>query len=285
MDPNVIHPFKPKLSLLLTILLSGCNSHWQPTADTTWQWQLEGDLDTSYQVDAYDIDLFDTQTSTIRQLQSSGKKVICYFSAGTFESWREDAPSLFHKELLVGKMEGWDEIWLNIKDKRVWEVMSKRLDLAVLKGCDAVEPDNVDLYINNKDFTYEDQLVYNRFLATEAHKRGLAVGLKNDLDQVEDLIDYFDFAVNEECLKYDECEVLTLFINHNKPVFHVEYPHAIEESEESQFPKPESMTSYLNSCRNLEQYGFQSLLMPLHLDDKYRIDCRELLTREINSNI
>jgi hypothetical protein len=32
--------------------------------------------------------------------------------------------------------------------------------------------------------TAADQLAYNKFLATEAHKRGLLIGLKNDVDQV-----------------------------------------------------------------------------------------------------
>lgn len=52
-----------------------------------------------------------------------------------------------------------------------------RLDVAVYKGCDGVEPDNVDGYTNNTGFilTAEDQLMYNRFLADEAHERGLLI--------------------------------------------------------------------------------------------------------------
>lgn len=48
------------------------------------------------------------------------------------------------------------------------------------KGCDAVEPDNVDGYTNNTRFALneEDQFVFNRFLATEAHQRELGIGLK-----------------------------------------------------------------------------------------------------------
>lgn len=42
--------------------------------------------------------------------------------------------------------------------------MQARLDLAVQKGCDGVEPDNVDGYQNNSGFplTAQDQLAYNR---------------------------------------------------------------------------------------------------------------------------
>ena len=71
--------------------------------------------------------------------------------------------------------------------------------------------------------TYIDQLVYNRLLASEAHRRGLAIGLKNDLPQVMDLVADFDFAVNEQCFEYDECEHLLPFIEKGKPVFHTEY--------------------------------------------------------------
>lgn len=67
---------------------------------------------------------------------------------------------------------------------------------------------------------------YNIFLATEAKNRGLLAGLKNDLDQIPSLVDYFDFVVNEECLLYEECETLIPFINAGKAVFNIEYPES-----------------------------------------------------------
>ena len=54
----------------------------------------------------------------------------------------------------------------------------------------------------------------------------LAVGLKNDLGQVPDLIGSFDFAINEECVTYDECGRLRPFVRAGKPVFHVEYANS-----------------------------------------------------------
>ena len=56
---------------------------YQPTVGTTWQWQLVGTINTSYAVDLYDIDLFDTPATLIASLQASEKRVICYFSAGS----------------------------------------------------------------------------------------------------------------------------------------------------------------------------------------------------------
>ena len=70
---------------------------------------------------------------------------------------------------------------------------------------------------------YRDQLNYNIWLANQAHARGLSIGLKNDLDQVKDLVPYFDWALNEECFQYDECELLLPFVEAGKAVFGVEY--------------------------------------------------------------
>ncbi len=71
--------------------------------------------------------------------------------------------------------------------------------------------------------TAADQLRYNRLIARLAHERGLAVGLKNDLDQIPELLPDFDFAVNEQCAEYEECDRLTPFVRAGKAVFHVEY--------------------------------------------------------------
>ncbi len=93
------------------------------------------------------------------------------------------------------------------------------------KGFDAVEPDNMDGYRNDTGFplTATDQLHYNRLIARLAHDRGLAVGLKNDLEQIPELVGDFDFAVNEQCAQYGECGALRPFVEAGKAVFHVEY--------------------------------------------------------------
>jgi hypothetical protein len=43
------------------------------------------------------------------------------------------------------------------------------------------------------------------FVILEAHHFGLSVGLKNDVGQIHELQPYFDWALNESCLDYDEC--------------------------------------------------------------------------------
>ena len=191
----------------------------------SWQIQLQGSLDTSIDAAVYDIDLFDTSASTIAAMHAAGRKVICYFSAGSYEDWRSDA-SQFPAAALGNGLDGWPgENWLDTRSTEVRAIMQARMDLAVSKLCDAVDPDNVDGYTNDPGFplTAATQLDYDTFLATSAHARGLAVGLKNDLDQVKSLVSSFDFAVNEQCEQYTECDLLEPFIAAKKSVFGIEY--------------------------------------------------------------
>ncbi|WP_457745969.1 endo alpha-1,4 polygalactosaminidase [Sulfurimonas sp.] len=239
---------------------------YKPDTNTSWQWQLQGTLNTSYNVDIYDIDLFDTNTTTINDLKNSGKRVICYFSAGSYEEWRDDAVS-FDTQLLGETLDGWaGERWLDISNDALVPIMRARLDLAAAKGCDGVEPDNMDGYTNNTGFTlsYTDQLAYNRFIANEARVRGLSVGLKNDLDQVADLEQYYDFAVNEQCHEYSECDTLTPFVNANKPVFNAEYAQQYIDNNNSERDA---------LCSDAIAREFQTLVLPLMLDDSFRYSC------------
>lgn len=203
-------------------------SWWVPPVRTTWQWQLTDlPVDTSYDVDMYDIDLFENDGSVVVALHAQGRKAIAYFSAGTWEDWRPDADQ-FPDSVKGNPLSGWPgEWWLDIRRLDVLgPIMEARLDLAVQKGFDGVEPDNVDGYANNAGFplTAQDQLNYNVFLANAAHARGLSVALKNDVAQAAALEPYFDWTLNEECYQYNECTGLKeAFIDAGKAVMHVEY--------------------------------------------------------------
>lgn len=267
--------------LVLNSVISGCligsdsgedsddgrvsvGEYWKPAVGTTWQWQLSGELNQSFDVVMYDIDLFDTSVQNISELQRDGKIVICYFSAGSYEEYREDSPS-FPNKVIGEPLTGWyGEWWLDLRAPIVREIMSERLNLAVEKGCDGVEPDNVDGYTNNNGFelTAADQLDYNIFIAKEAHKRNLSVGLKNDLEQISDLVNYFDWALNEECIAYEECELNQPFIDAGKSVFHVEYVDNETEGEE-----------LANSvCESESLVGHSTLIKTWDLSD-WAIDC------------
>ncbi|MEZ4238782.1 MAG: endo alpha-1,4 polygalactosaminidase [Myxococcota bacterium] len=198
---------------------------WVPSPGASWQWQLTGRIDTTVDVDVYDVDLVDVPDDVFTTLHADGRTVICYFSAGSWENWRPDAAS-FPEAAIGSPLEGWPgEKWLDVRDPDVRALMEARLDLARDRGCDAVEPDNVDGYQNATGFPLNraDQLDYNRFLADAAHARGLSVGLKNAVGLVADLEPSFDWALNEECFQYRECDRNQPFLDASKAVFHVEY--------------------------------------------------------------
>jgi len=180
----------------------------------------------SFDVAMYDIDLFETPVETIERLHDDGRVVICYFSAGSRESWRPDADQ-FPAEMIGDPLDDWPgEHWLDIRQlDALAPIMTARLDLAAQKGCDGVEPDNIDGYLNKTGFplSYQDQIEYNLWLADQAHQRLLSIGLKNDLEQIPDLITDFDWALVESCFTYRECERLLPFIQAGKAVFGVEY--------------------------------------------------------------
>lgn len=198
---------------------------WQPRPGVTWQWQLGGTLDQSVDVPVYDIDGFEHDASVVAALHAKGRKVVCYVNAGSWEDFRPDATA-FSKSL-QGSGNGWQgEKWFDIRQiDKLKPLMATRFDMCRAKGFDAVEPDLLDAYVNKTGFplTANDQLAYNRMIAGLAHERGMAVALKNDLDQIPELVGDFDFAVNEQCAEYDECAKLSPFIKAGKAVLHVEY--------------------------------------------------------------
>ncbi|MFQ5490583.1 MAG: endo alpha-1,4 polygalactosaminidase [Phycisphaerae bacterium] len=244
-------------------------SWYRPSTDTTWQWQLQpndqGRINTTYDVDLYDIDLFDVDQTVIADLQADGRRVICYFSAGTFEDFRDDAGAFDQADLGNTLDDFADERWLDIRSAGVQAIMLDRLDLAVAKGCDGVEPDNVTGFENDSgfDLTATDQLAFNRFIANAAHQRGLSVGLKNDLEQIAQLLDYFDFAVNEQCHEFDECEVYDALIGAAKPVFNAEYA--------DRFVDEPAVRDAM--CADARGQGLRTLVLPIDLDDAFRFSC------------
>lgn len=200
-------------------------SSWPPAPGAAWQIQFTGDLDLDVEANIFDLDLFDTNDSVFTTLHANDQRIVCYFSAGSYEDWRDDAGD-YPDEVLGDPLDGWEgEWWVDIRSEELRAILAARLDYAVERGCDAVDPDNVDGYQNDNglDLSAEDQLDFNLWLSEQAHARGLLVGLKNDLGQLDELAEHFDFAVNEECHDYDECDLLAAFTDAGKSVLNLEY--------------------------------------------------------------
>lgn len=232
----------------------GKSGDWfRPWPGMRWGVQYTGDFAEILDVEVYNIDLFETSKEAIENLKDRGINVVCYFSGGSSEDWRPDFDQ-FPASVKGKSLDGWPgEKWLDVRQTDIlMEIMTARMDLAVDKGCDGIDVDNVDGFTNDSGFklSYDDQLAYNRMTAKEAHKRGLGIGLKNDLVQVEDLVADYDWAVNEQCFKYNECHNLFPFVENGKPVWGIEYKVKVNEF-----------------CEDSLDWGFDTIQKKLKLDE------------------
>jgi hypothetical protein len=199
---------------------------WRPTVGDTFQIQYAGKIDLTVTATVYDLDVDATAASTVAALHARGRHVLCYIDAGAWESYRDDAGS-FPASVLGSVMDGWpDERWLDIRRiDLLAPILRARMDTCRSKGFDGLDPDNINGYTNDTSFplTAADQLRFNRWLATEAHKRGLYIALKNDGEQAAALVATYDAAVVEQCVQYGECGLYSPFVKAGKPVFDIEY--------------------------------------------------------------
>lgn len=198
---------------------------WKPTADKPLRlgWILEGAVNLNNmqlkdlngnpiaEADVYDIDGEYNTKATVDALHARGKKVICYIDAGVYEDYRSDAAAFkaITPKIWGNKDQGWNgSYWLDIRRiNELAPIMKARLQMCKDKGFDSVEPDEMVNYTNNPGFplTYADQLAYNKAVASWAHAIGISIGLKDDHEQAHDLVNDFDWMLDEECWAYDEC--------------------------------------------------------------------------------
>ncbi|KAI1613052.1 glycoside hydrolase superfamily [Exophiala viscosa] len=238
---------------------------WQPAVGTTWNIQLQNPLSsaTTNGLAVWDIDLFDNTAEIISSMQKKSSRVICYFSAGSYEPNRPDTNS-FLKSDLGSELDGWPgEYWLDINSRNVRNIMLDRIKLAKRKGCDGIDPDNVDGYANDNglDLTSADAVKYVTFLADAAHAHNMSIGLKNAGDIIPDVIDLMQWSVNEQCHVYDECSTFEPFVKQGKPVFHIEYPKGDKDND-----KPVSTTKADDICDDSAAKKFSTVLKNLDLD-------------------
>ena len=232
-------------------------AHWRPPAGTSFAIILSEAPAPSAIVTpakAVDLDLFDTKASTVAALKQRGKKVICYLSAGSWENWRPDKDR-FPRAVIGKPYDGWPgERWIDIRSDAVKTIMQARMDLCKQKGFHAVDADNVDSFNASTGFplTRADAIRYLRFLATEAHKRGLAFGLKNATELSNGVLDVIDFAVTEDCFDQGWCAQSRNFIDADKPVFAIEYT--------------DNAISFAAFCRQAKNLGLSPVYKKRNLD-------------------
>ncbi|MFC3505012.1 endo alpha-1,4 polygalactosaminidase [Micromonospora krabiensis] len=254
--------------LLLLVPVYGCRVEFTPPGAPTawpaesarhwqWQWQLSGPLDPDVDADVFLLDPVRTTTAETADLRARDRRLVCQVHVGSLLPDDADA-SRFPETVrgAAGRRPG--SRWLDVRQWDTLEpVLADRMRLCRGKGFGAVVLADADGYLHRSGFPlgFDDQLVFNRRLATLARSLDLSPGLLNDVPQVAALAPDFDFAVNEECVRLGLCAKLLAFTEAGKPVFHVEYAG--------------STTDF---CVTTVGYGFTSMRKERTLD-AWRISC------------
>ena len=209
---------------ILLIFAFATNS-FAMAASPTFVYSINGTSGDKYNVSTIFVDLFDASANRINNLKKQKKTVICYFSAGSAENWRTDYKK--YPTVAKGKdMSGWSgEYWVDYRNPTVMSILINRIKLAKSKGCNGIDPDNVDGYLTKTGFplTKSDQRNLMNKLSTTAKSEGLLIGLKNSSETAADLVGITDFVVVEQCEEYKECSKYKSFGQNNKPIYQIEY--------------------------------------------------------------
>lgn len=196
------------------------------TTGMTWDWQLSEPFDLGLPVQVFDLDPDSLGAGDIAELRGKGILTICYVSVGTLEEWRGDVAS-FPAQVIGKSYVEWEgERFLDIRQTDILlPLMQARFADCADKGYDAVEPDNMDVYINESGFqiSAEQTVAYVTALAGIAHGLGLAIGQKNVPELTAELEPVLDFVVTEGCIADGWCDQVSRYAQHGKAIFSAEY--------------------------------------------------------------
>jgi hypothetical protein len=121
-------------------------------------------------------------------------------------------------------------------------------------GFDAVEIDNLDSYTRSAGLlTAADNLALADLLVAGAHAAGLAIGQKNAADLAAESAGSFDFAVAEECDRWQECALYTAAYGDH--VLAIEYADDLREDFSAACAAPDRPLSMILRDRDLVPAG------------------------------
>ena len=235
--------------------------YWVPPADARWTYQAATkDVPTDKNLSVAIVLLFSANEDQIKTLEMHGISTICAINVGYIDSTEPDYNQF--RTSMIGK-QVWSDSrrWIDVRNTGVRALMQARMSLAKQIGCRGVVLTNMELWYNDTGFyiSYGDQLVYNRWLADQAHQLGLSVGMHNTYFQVTDLVGWYDFGMTENCLDSGDCEAYTPFMSAGKPVFDIEY---------------NSMSNEVDICQASRKLGFNTIIKG-YGDDTTFVDCRD----------
>jgi len=145
---------------------------------------------------------------------------ICYVNGFQIQPDEESFWLSDHPDLILRDMAGdpvidpdWNEMFIDVgtpqKRDAVAAIVGGWIDGCVTDGFDAIEIDNLDSYSRSGGLLIEaDAVAAMRSFAEIAHGRGVPIAQKNAAELVGRRAEIgTDFAVAEECNRYDECDV------------------------------------------------------------------------------
>jgi hypothetical protein len=195
-----------------------------PRANMSLQYQISGRVDTQVDAELFVVDLFDTEPAQVAELHAAGRLVVAYVSAGSLESWREDA-ARFPRAAVGTPLSNYpNEAWLDLRSTDVRRLMEERFERALDKGFDGVFVSTLGAYKASSGFalTRGDELDYSIFLARAAHARGLSIGLSGNFELSAQLASEFDFAIAVGCIARGFCAELSPLALRAVPLFDLE---------------------------------------------------------------
>ena len=260
------------LTCLTGLLLAGCvtaadsetpiefTAH--PISPGRWEWQLQAPISIPEQTGVADLDPDEVSADEVAALVARGVHPIAYISVGTWEDWRGDADA-FPEAVLGRAYDGWEgERFLDIRDQAtLLPIMRARFARAKAMGFTAIEPDNIDLHINDTGFglTASDVTAYVTALAEMAHEMGLRIGQKNAPELVPALVSHMDFIVTEDCFADGWCDATRPYFAVGKLVLAAEYT--------------DTGVDWTAACAWALEAGAFMILAPRDLDGPARAHC------------
>lgn len=139
---------------------------------------------------------------------------------------------------------------------RIIERLLPAIERCAEKGFDAVEFDNLDTFARFPSLIDErDAVELAKLLVASAHEHGLAAGQKNtpQLGAAQARAIGFDFAVAEECVRFEECTSYTEV--YGEQVIDIEYDDDLRDSWADTCAEPSRPTMTVLRDRDLVRAG------------------------------
>jgi hypothetical protein len=178
---------------------------------------------------------------------ATGLYNICYVNGFQAQPNEEDFWLSDHAELVLRDSSGepvidedWDELMLDIssadKRKQLADIVGGFIDGCAKSGFDAIEIDNLDSFSRSGGrLSQQNAIDFMALLSQRAHAKGLPIAQKNSAELVSLRAKLgTDFAIAEECNRYDECDVYTA--GYGDHVLVIEYRESDFDKGCQQFP-------------------------------------------------